>query len=176
MERQLVVFRLNEEFYGVDIAAVDSIIRPQSITAMPQAPAFIRGITRVRGTVLPVIDLRKRFGLPACKTTKETRIVIAQMGNVSVGLLVDAVTEVLKVPETDIEPPSPLVTTMGAAFFAGIAKVGENSLIIVLNLGLVLSAEEQADLHDLRNQSQRSALAGEQSTVKQSEAYATAIG
>lgn len=150
MEKQLVVFRLSDEHYGVDIAAVDSIIRPQSIIGVPRAPAFVEGVTRLRGTVLPVVDLRKRLGLPVQEATKETRIVVAGMGGLAVGMLVDAVLEVRKVPEEDIEPPSPLVVTAGSAFISGIVKVDGERMIILLDLGLVLSPEEQADLHDLR--------------------------
>ena len=79
MEKQLVVFQLSDEHYGVDIASVDSIIRLQPILAIPHAPAFVEGVTRMRGTVLPVVDLRKRFGLPPQEATKETRIVVAEI-------------------------------------------------------------------------------------------------
>jgi purine-binding chemotaxis protein CheW len=150
MEEQLVVFELSDERYGVDIASVDSIIRLQPVVGVPHAPTFVEGVTRLRGTVLPVIDLRKRFGLPAQEPTKETRIVVAGMGGLAVGMLVDAVIEVRKVPGEDIEPPSPLVVTVGSAFISGIAKVDDEHMIIVLDLELVLSPEEQADLHDLR--------------------------
>ena len=149
MDEQLVVFELADEHYGVDIASVDSIVRLQPVTQVPQAPAFVEGVTRLRGMVLPVVDLRKRFGLPTQETTKETRIVVARMGALAVGMLVDAVIEVRKVPEEDIDPPSPLVVTTGSVFISGIAKVDEECMIIVLDLGLVLSAEEQADLRIL---------------------------
>ena len=155
MQNQLVVFDLANEHYGVDIGAVESIIKMQSITVVPHAPAFVEGITNLRGTVLPVVDLRKRFGLPAEEATKETRIVVVEMGHdgdrrgTQVGMVVDAVTEVLRVQEGDVEPPSPIVTTADSAFITGIAKVDER-LIILLDLGQVLSPEEQTDLQTLR--------------------------
>ena len=145
MENQLVVFDLANEHYGVDIAAVESIIKLQPITAMPHAPGFVEGVTNLRGTVLPVVDLRKRFGLSAPEATKETRIVVAELDGTQVGMVVDAVTEVLRVPEDDIEPPSPVVTTMESTFVTGIAKVDER-LIILLDLDKVLTADEQAEL------------------------------
>ncbi len=91
MESQLVVFDLVDEHYGVDIAVVDGIVKMQAITAVPRAPSFVEGITNLRGEVLPVIDLRKRFGLPLGETTKETRIVNVEMDGVKVGMVVDAV-------------------------------------------------------------------------------------
>jgi len=98
MERQLVVFTLAHEHYGVDIAAVESIIKLQPITVVPRAPAFIEGVTNLRGSVLPVMDLRKRFGLgstaeTAEKEQKDRRIVVVALEGVKVGMIVDAVTE-----------------------------------------------------------------------------------
>ena len=165
MENQLVVFNLANEHYGVDIAAVDGIVKMQPITVVPHAPSFVEGITNLRGEVLPVIDLRKRFGLPQTDATKDTRIVNVEMDGTKVGMVVDAVTEVLRVSEEDIEPPSPLVTTVDGdaasltgghnAFITGIAKVEDGPddpgrLIILLDLVKVLSTEEQAELQTLR--------------------------
>lgn len=149
METQVVVFSLAEENYGVDINAVEGIIKMQAITKVPKAPAFVEGITNLRGEVLPVIDLRKRFGLPTAEPDKETRIIHVEMDDVRVGMLVDAVTEVLRVVEDDIEPPSPMVATVDSGFITGIAKV-EERLIILVDLGKVLSTEEQTNLQTLR--------------------------
>jgi purine-binding chemotaxis protein CheW len=149
METQVVVFSLAEENYGVDINAVEGIIKMQAITKVPKAPTFVEGITNLRGEVLPVIDLRKRFGLPTAEPDKETRIIHVEMDDVRVGMLVDAVTEVLRVVEDDIEPPSPMVATVDSAFITGIAKV-EERLIILVDLGKVLSTEEQTNLQTLR--------------------------
>lgn len=149
MENQLVVLDLANEHYAVDVAIVDSIIKIQSITAVPHAPVFVEGITNLRGTVLPVIDLRRRFSLPAEAPTKETRIVVVEMNGTKVGIIVDAVTEVLRVSEEDVEPPSPIVTTTDSAFITGIAKIDER-LIILLDMNRVLSTEEKADLQSLQ--------------------------
>ncbi len=148
MENQLVVFDLANEHYGVDIAAVEGIIKLQTITALPHAPHFVEGVTNLRGKVLPVIDLRKRFGLPPGEATKDTRIVVVEMNGATVGIVVDGVSEVLRVNPDDVEPPSPIVTTMDSAFLKGIAKLGER-LIILLDLGQVLNAQEKADLRKL---------------------------
>jgi purine-binding chemotaxis protein CheW len=142
MEHQLVVFELANEHYGVDIAAVESIIKMQAITVVPQAPMFVEGVTNLRGSVLPVVDLRKRFGLDCQETGKNSRIVVVTIQGIKVGMIVDAVSEVLRISDDSIEPPPPMVTTLDSSFITGIAKVGEH-LIILLDLGKVLSIQEQ---------------------------------
>jgi len=145
MEQQLVIFELAKEFYGVDISTVEAIIKMQPITAVPHAPAFVEGVTNLRGAVLPVMDLRKRFGLSSQAETKDSRIVVVVMGGLKVGIVVDGVSEVLRVGEDSIEPPSPLVSTVDSEFITGIAKVAER-LIILLDLSKVLSVQEEAQL------------------------------
>jgi purine-binding chemotaxis protein CheW len=145
MEHQLVVFELANEHYGVDIAAVESIIKMQAITVVPQAPMFVEGVTNLRGSVLPVVDLRKRFGLECQEAGKNSRIVVVTIQGIHVGMIVDAVSEVLRISDDQIEPPPPMVTTLDSSFITGIAKVGDH-LIILLDLGKVLSIQEQASL------------------------------
>ncbi len=145
MEHQLVVFELANEQYGVDIAMVEGIIKMQQITVVPHAPSFVEGVTNLRGSVLPVIDLRKRFNLPQEETTKNSRIIHIAIDNVKVGMIVDAVSEVLRVSEEAVEPTPPIVTTVDSAFITGIAKL-EGRLIILLDLGKVLSLNEQEKL------------------------------
>jgi purine-binding chemotaxis protein CheW len=149
MENQMVIFRLADEDYGVDIATVDGIVKMRAITTVPHAPSFVEGITNMRGEVLPVIDLRQRFGLPVRETTNDTRIVNVEVDGVKVGMTVDAVTEVLRISEEAIEPPPHLVTTVDSTFITGIAKV-DNRLIILLDLSRALSTEEQVDLKAMR--------------------------
>ncbi len=145
MEHQLVVFDLAGEHYGVDIAVVEGIIKMQAITAVPHAPSFVEGVTNLRGKVLPVIDLRKRFGLPDTGTTRDSRIVVVEMNGTTVGMVVDGVSEVLRISAEAVEPPSPIVTTVDSAFIRGIAKVGER-LVILLDLSKVLTGEETTEL------------------------------
>ena len=148
MEQQLVVFELANESYGLDIADVESIIKLQSITVVPNAPSFVEGVTNLRGIVLPVIDLRKRFGLPQSEPTKDTRIVVVDAGGSNVGMIVDAVTEVLRVSDATIEPPSPLVITVSSTFITGIAKM-DDKLVILVDLAKVLSVEEKTELQGM---------------------------
>jgi purine-binding chemotaxis protein CheW len=149
MEQQVVVFELADEFYGVDISGVESIIRLQGITAVPQAPDFVEGVTNLRGTVLPVIDLRRRFSLPPSDRNGDTRIIVVDVEGSKVGMIVDAVTEVLRVPDESIEPPSPLVVTASSAFITGIARL-ENRLVILIDLSRVLSVDEKTELQGVK--------------------------
>lgn len=148
MEHQLVVFELGREHYGVDISAVESIIKMQAITVVPHTPSFVEGVTNLRGSVLPVIDLRKRFGLALDDISKNSRIVVIALGKTKVGMIVDAVSEVLRIPEDAIEPPPPMVTSVDTTFITGIAKV-EDKLVILLELSRVLSLQEATALQPL---------------------------
>ncbi len=145
MEKQLVVFELADEHYGLDITTVESIIKMQAITKMPHAPNFVEGITNLRGTVVPVMDLRRRFGLDSKEKDRETRIVVSNMNGVQVGIIVDAVSQVLRIQDEMIEPPPPMSTTINSAFILGIAKL-DDQLVILLELEKILSTEEQERL------------------------------
>ena len=144
-EEQVVVLELAGEAYGVEIGRVEEIIRMQAITRIPNGPAFIEGVTNLRGRVIPVLDLRKRFGLPATEQTRRSRIVVGELGQHTVGLVVDAVSEVLLVSADAVEPPSTLVTTADSAFLRGVAKLDER-LILLLDLSRILTRAEQEDL------------------------------
>lgn len=145
MDNQIVVFELETEFFGVKIAAVESIIKMQPITRLPHTPTFVEGITNLRGKILPVIDLRKRFSLPPRETDKNSRIIVVVMNDTEVGITVDGVSEVLTLPEQSVEPAPSIATTVDSNFIAGVAKV-EQRLIILLDLEKVLSTEEQNTL------------------------------
>jgi purine-binding chemotaxis protein CheW len=148
MEQQIVVFELASERYGVDIAAVQSIIKLQPITALPHAPSFVEGITNLRGNILPVFDLRKRFGLTVKEYTNNNRIIVVSLNTTKVGMIVDAVSEVLRIPEEAIEPAPSMVVTFDSAFIDGIAKV-DQTLIILLDLGIVFGEDERLEISQL---------------------------
>ena len=132
-EKQLVIFDLAEETYGVDIGSVREIIRIQEITKVPRTPEFVEGVINLRGKVIPVIDLRKRFGFGQADATKDTRIVVVDIGDNDIGVVVDAVTEVLRLAADAVEPPTGLITTTDSDYLLGIAKL-ESRLIILLDL------------------------------------------
>jgi purine-binding chemotaxis protein CheW len=144
-DEQIIGLDLAGEQYGVEIGRVQEIIRIQPITIVPNAPAFVEGVTNLRGRVIPVMDLRKRFGLRVGPQTGHSRIVVAEVGSHTVGLIVDAVSEVLRVTSDMIEPPSTLVTTADSTFLRGVAKL-EERLVLLLDLSRILSSNEDAAL------------------------------
>jgi purine-binding chemotaxis protein CheW len=144
-ELQLVVFQLGVELYGVEIACVHEIVRMQTITRVPRAPAFVEGVINLRGRVIPVIDLRRRFNLPAAAHTRASRIVVVEIGDQVVGLVVDGVSEVLRVDTALVEPPSPVVAGIDSEYLQGIARLPER-LVILLDLDRVLAREERRAL------------------------------
>jgi purine-binding chemotaxis protein CheW len=143
MEQQLVVFELANEFYGINIALVESIIKMQAITQLPQTPSYVRGVTNLRGSVLPVIDLRTRFALEM----KEDAANADHYRNdgPSQSWVVDGVSEVLRVSEESLEPLPPMVNSVDSAFLKGIVRL-EDRLIILLELSKVLNLDEQKSL------------------------------
>jgi purine-binding chemotaxis protein CheW len=145
MEHQIVVFELGSELYGIHIAAVESIIKMQLITRLPHAPEFIEGVTNLRGKVLPVLDLRRRFGLPPQETNKDSRIIVISVDQTEVGMIVDGVSEVETVLDQAVEPAPAIATTVNSIFISGIAKLDER-LVILLDLERVLSTQEQETL------------------------------
>jgi purine-binding chemotaxis protein CheW len=141
MEKQLVIFGLGDEDYGVDIALVEGIIKMQDITRIPHAPEYVEGIINLRGTVLPVIKLEKRLEIPPRQVTKDTRIIIILMGDGKVGMIVNSVSEVLMMDESIIEPAPALVSSTKTEYLTGIAKFGTR-LVLLLDLEKVFLAEE----------------------------------
>lgn len=141
-EEHLVIFSLGKELYGVTIQSVESIIKLQAITQVPHAASFILGVTNLRGTVVPVLDLRRRFNMACCENTPNTRIVIINAEGSKVGIVVDEVTEVLKVSRNSIQPPPAMSTTVESAFINGIARIN-NRLVILLDLEKVLASSSR---------------------------------
>lgn len=147
-EIQLVIFRLAGEEFGIDISQVREIVRMQGITPMPKAPDFIEGVTNLRGQIIAVMDLAKRFGLTQEKRTEKSRIVVAEVKDNVVGLIVDEVPEVLRIAETSVEStPEMLQSQVHAEFIKGVGKI-ENRLIILLDVDKILSKEEAKQVSD----------------------------
>jgi purine-binding chemotaxis protein CheW len=141
MENQIVVFEIGSEDFGVEISSVESIIKMQPVTRLPHTPEFVEGVTNLRGKVLPVIDLRKRFGLPPKEADKNSRIIVVSLGETETGMIVDAVSEVLTIPEGAVETAPAITTHVDSAFITGIAKL-DPRLVILLDLQKILSAQE----------------------------------
>jgi len=138
---QLVVFSIGKELYGVGIEAVQEIVRVPEITEVPDAPGFLEGVINLRGRIVPVIDLRKRFRLQGQEKTKSTRVLIAENSGSLVGLLVDTVSEVLKIQPEAIDEPPQMISAVGVEYITGVAKT-DAGLIIILDLKQVLNIEE----------------------------------
>ena len=128
---QLVTFRIGEEEFGVDILAVQEIIRLMQITMVPHAPAFIEGVINLRGKVIPVINMRTRFNMPAREHDSSTRIVVMELEHKIVGFLVDGVSEVLRIPASTVEDPPPVVAGIGSEYIRGIGKLNDRLLILL---------------------------------------------
>jgi len=141
-DEQVVVFSLAGELYGLDISRVQGIIKMPEVTRVPRAASFVEGVINLRGEIVPIIDLRKRFGLGQHENSPDTRIISVEMGDHLVGLIVDAVEEVLNIPSGIIDPPPDLVTPVDSAYLRGIAKL-QDRLVILLDLDRVLSSAEQ---------------------------------
>ncbi len=139
-EIQLVTFRIGEEEFGVDILAVQEINRMLQITMVPRAPFFIEGVINLRGKVIPVINMRTRFNKPQVEPTPDTRIVVVNLGQKVIGILVDAVSEVLRLPATTIEPAPPVVAGIGSEYIKGVGKLNDR-LLILLDLVNLLSED-----------------------------------
>jgi purine-binding chemotaxis protein CheW len=137
-EFQVVICQLGDESYGLDIGSVYEIIRFQESTAVPTAPGYVDGVINLRGRIIPVMDMSSRFGLKRAETTKSTRIIVAGTAGMRVGLVVDAVTEVMMVSDDAVEPTPPVVSGMDSAYIRGIAKLSEQ-LVILLDLGALFS-------------------------------------
>ena len=145
MDNQMVVFELGSEHFGVDISKVESIIKMQPITQLPHTLEFVEGVTNLRGKVLPVIDLRKRFGLAAQEMDKDSRIIVVSVDEMEVGMIVDEVSEVVTVPEGAVEAVPAITSSVDSAFITGIAKLDQR-LVTLLDLEHVLSNKERVSL------------------------------
>ena len=139
---QLVTFIVDGEEYGIDILKVQEIIRPVAITRVPNAPAFVEGVINLRGRIVPIVDARKRFGLPIREATDATRIVVVELVDKTVGFMMDAVKEVIRVDRGTIEPPPDLAVGVDAEYIKGVAKL-DDRLLILLDIEEVLSDAEQ---------------------------------
>ncbi|MBI5561952.1 MAG: chemotaxis protein CheW [Deltaproteobacteria bacterium] len=139
---QLVTFRLGNEEFSLDILKVQEIIRHMELTRVPRTPDFVEGVINLRGRVIPVLDLRKRFGLSAGAKTHETRIIVVDVDDRTVGLKVDAVSEVLRISADTVEPPPALVTNIESDYIKGVGKL-DGRLLILLDVARILTRSEK---------------------------------
>lgn len=142
---QLVSFNIGSEEFGVDILKVQEINRMVEITRVPQAPSYVEGVINLRGKVIPIVDLRKRFNLEVKEYDKNTRIVVVDISGNIMGMVVDSVSEVLRLPSNTIEPPPEIVASINSEYIKGVAKL-EDRLLIFLDLSKVIDVSEMSGM------------------------------
>jgi len=140
---QLVSFSLAQEEYGIEITKVQEIILMGEITRVPQTPSYIKGLINLRSTVIPIVDLRLRFGLAEEEQTDETRIMVVNVSGKTIGIIVDSVSEVLRVTDDQIAPPPPTVAGLGQEYLTGLVKL-DARLLIMLDIDKILGDEGAA--------------------------------
>ena len=134
MEKQYVVFRLEGQIFGADIAVVREVNQLTRITRLPNTPPYVDGVIDLRGEVLPVINLRKRLGLVDREQDKETRVMILDLGQQSSALIVDGVEQVLTLSDDQIVPPDRRTTLIGQDYVVGVARTGSDQLVVIMDL------------------------------------------
>ena len=142
---QLVTFALGNEDYAVDILKVQEINRMKEITRVPNSPDYVEGVINLRGKVIPVVSLRRKFGLEDRENDTQSRIMIMDIQGITMGLIVDAVSEVLRVPASIVEPTPPMTSNISTEFIKGIAKL-EDRLIILLDMDRLIGKSDETAL------------------------------
>lgn len=141
-EMKVIVFTLAHEEYGIEVDKVRTIERMMPITRVPKTPEFVKGVINLRGVVIPVIDLRGRFGLVESELGDNSRIIIVAANDLEVGFIVDSANDVLDLMSDAIENPPEIVGGVKAKYLSGVAKIGDERLLILLNLSEVLNRGE----------------------------------
>lgn len=144
-EIQVACLKMAAGLYAVDIMRIKEIIRLPKLSPLPRALPFVEGVINLRGSVIPVVDLRKRFGLPPCDTPESARLLILSIEGQQLGLVVDEVTEMITVPVRELKPPPRGVRAVGSEYLIGLALVQEVP-VLLLNIDSLLSFREKAEL------------------------------
>ena len=144
---QVATFHIGAEEYGVDISQIQEIIRMVEVTRVPRTPDFMDGVINLRGQLIPIVDLRTRFGMERVAPTKATRIIVTDIGTKRVGIVVDSATEVVTIPIESIEEPPEMIAGVGADYLQGVGKIGDR-LVILLDLTMVIADPQRRDRAD----------------------------
>ncbi|NMA65742.1 MAG: purine-binding chemotaxis protein CheW [Clostridiaceae bacterium] len=149
--QQLVKFQIADQAFGIGITDIFQIIKPQEIFKVPNTPPFIEGLLNLRGKVLTVFNLRKRFNMPVKENDEDTKILIVNSNDMLLGFIVDSVKEIIRVPDEDITPVPPTLESFDKRFLSGVAKL-DDKLILMLNLEKVLTPDEEQKIKDIVDQ------------------------
>lgn len=147
-EQKYVIFKLDTEDYGIDILKVQGIERMLPITRVPKTPSFVEGVCNLRGSIVPVIDLRQRFNIQKKDHDESTRIIVVSFEEIKVGLVVDSANDVITLKCEDIEPTPSVIDSIDNRFISGVGKL-EDKLVIILDLLKVLNKEEIVEIKDM---------------------------
>lgn len=142
---QIVSFKIADEEFGINILKVQEINRISAITSLPNSPEFVEGVINLRGTVIPVVSLRKRFKLPVFEMNINTRIVVVEVSGRTFGFIVDAVSEVLRIPVSSIEPPPVMVAGIDSTYILGVTK-WHDRLLILMDLDKILTMNQLSQI------------------------------
>jgi purine-binding chemotaxis protein CheW len=148
-ELQVVGFRIGRETFGLPISIVREIVRVPEITSVPNAPDYIEGVINLRGRIIPIVDLRKRFGDTTFEPNKKNRIVVVELETRGIGLIVNSASEVLRIPPSDIEEPHNVFKEGEVSYITGVGKLN-GRLVILLDLSRILQPGELEDLEEIR--------------------------
>jgi purine-binding chemotaxis protein CheW len=157
--RQLISFTVGAEEYGLELLCVKEVIRMRQITWLPKAPSCVKGIINLRGDVIPIIDLRDRFGLDSVEQTAMTRVIVVEVDAHLVGMVVDSASQVVRVPADQFTPPPPMISKAAKDFITGVGKIGEK-LIILIDANRILSSEEVTRIAGSLDTAREPALSG----------------
>ncbi len=150
---QVINFQVGGDEYAVDIRSVREVTGLHEITQLPNAPPFVKGIINLRGEVIPVIDLREKFGIAQARYDDLTNIIFIELEGKVIGVVVDRVSHVIRLSSADISPPPPLIGGLSGRFVTGVAKL-ERGLVVILNMAKILTAEEIIELERLEQAAQ----------------------
>ena len=148
--KQLISFTVGDEEYGLELLRVKEVIRVREITWLPKAPSFVKGIINLRGDVIPIIDLRDKFGLESREQTAQTRVIVVEVEGRLMGMVVDSASQVVRIPADQIDPPPPVLGGFSEAFITGVGKL-DDKLVILLNADAILTVDEKRALSSMED-------------------------
>lgn len=157
---RVLTFQLGDEEFGIDVLKVFEVVPVPEVRSLPKAPEFVEGVAEVRDSIVPVIDMRKRFGLPERGKADPARLMIVAMGESRAGLVVDVVPGVIPLPEEAVTPPPDFFRGLAGRYLEGLAKQGDR-LIIMLNIGEILSSKEKIALEKMMKSKAKAAAASD---------------
>ena len=154
--RQFISFAVGEEEYGLELLRVKEVIRMREITWLPKAPSFVKGIINLRGDVIPIIDLKEKFGLESRADAAQTRVIVVEVEGRLMGMVVDSASQVVRIPADQIDLPPPVLGGFSQEFITGVGKL-ENRLVILLNADAILTVDEKVALSSLASRAEAEA-------------------